>query len=70
MAEPADQSRCRARAERLDVGNRAFAGKQPRSGDDRRERIDEMEFGALGNFLRQLAPERYRHIGTEFLHQR
>ncbi len=66
----ANYARFARAAERLDVGNRASAGKQPRSRDNRRESIDEVEFGALGNFLRQLALKRCCHVGTELLHQR
>ena len=59
----------RVPTERFNVGDGAFAREQPRTRNHRRERIDEMNFGALGNFRRQLALESARNIAAELTHQ-
>src|SRR5258706_13632875 len=57
-------------AERLYVGENALAGEKPRTGDDGGKSIDDVIFGARGDFRGQLALERPGDIRALFLHQR
>src|SRR5437016_597192 len=57
-------------AERLYIGENALAGNKPRTGDDGGKSIDDVIFGARGDFRGQLALERSGYIRALFLHQR